>query len=104
MDLQKLRAAVEVGEIEWARHVLERLASRGIPQRVVTEVLYSGECIEDYPDTRPFPSALFLGWHGRVPVHVVAALNEMIPKVFVITAYQPDLEHFEPDFKTRRKK
>lgn len=68
------------------------------------EVLRNSECIEDYPDDFPFPSALFLGWQGSQPVHVVAALNESLPKVFVITAYEPDLEHFEPDYKTRRKK
>ena len=33
---------------------------------------------------------------------VVAALDETAPKVFVITAYEPDLQHFLPDFKTRR--
>ena len=68
------------------------------------EVLRNSECIEDYPDDFPFPSALFLGWQGSQPVHVVAALNESPPEVFVITAYEPDLEHFEPDYKTRRKK
>ncbi len=45
-----------------------------------------------------------MGWFGRAPLHVVAALDERIPKVFIITAYEPDLEHFEPDFKTRRKR
>jgi hypothetical protein len=34
----------------------------------------------------------------------VAALEETAPEVYVITAYEPDLEHFEADFKTRRKK
>jgi hypothetical protein len=63
-----------------------------------------GECIEDYPDDYPFPSGLFFGWHGDKPLHVVAALEEPIPRVYIITAYEPDLEHFENDFRTRRKK
>jgi hypothetical protein len=37
-------------------------------------------------------------------LHVVAALEEPIPRVYIITAYEPDLEHFENDFRTRRKK
>jgi hypothetical protein len=77
-------------------------------ERYITEpvlnILRSGECIEDYRDDYPFPSGLFLGWHGAKPLHVVAALEEPIPRVYIITAYEPDLEHFENDFRTRRKK
>jgi hypothetical protein len=53
--------------------------------------------IEDYPDDNPFPSGLFFGWQQDKPLHVV-------PEVYVITAYEPDQEHFEADFRTRRKK
>jgi hypothetical protein len=56
------------------------------------------------PDDYPFPSGLFFGWHGAKPLHVVAALEETRPRVYIITAYEPDLEHFENDFRTRRKK
>ncbi len=104
LDLSKLRTALDSATIEWERHVLERLVLRQIPREAVIHALRSGECIEDYPHGRPFPSALFLGWFGRAPLHVVAALDERIPKVFIITAYEPDIEHFEPDFKTRRKR
>jgi hypothetical protein len=58
----------------------------------------------DYPDDYPFPSGLFFGWHGGKPLHVVAALEETSPRVYIITAYKPELEHFENDFRTRRKK
>ena len=91
-----------LGLLSGERHVLERLILRTIPRQAVLEVLRAGELVEDYPDDRPFPSALFLGWLGKKPLHVVAALDETAPKVFVITAYEPDLQHFLPDFKTRR--
>ena len=67
-------------------------------------ILGFGECIEDYPDDYPFPSGLFFGWHEANPLHVVAALEETSPRVYIITAYEPDVEHFENDFRTRRKK
>ena len=67
-------------------------------------ILRFGDCIEDYPDDYPFPSGLFFGWHGTKPLHVVAALEETSLRVYIITAYEPDLEHFENDFRTRRKK
>lgn len=83
---------------------LERLVSRDISRSTVLNILRSGEGIEDYPDDYAFPSGLFFGWHGGKPLHVVAALEETSPRVYIITAYEPDLEHFENDFRTRRKK
>ncbi|MEX0805977.1 MAG: hypothetical protein WD688_22065 [Candidatus Binatia bacterium] len=44
------------------------------------------------------------GWEGGRPIHVVAALNEATPEIFIITAYEPGPDHFEADYKTRRKK
>lgn len=69
---------------------------------MVKDVLITGDIIEDYPDDKPFPSALFLGWFEGKPLHVVAALDFATDYCLVITAYEPDLNHFEPDFKTRR--
>jgi len=104
VNLAKLREALNADSIQWERHVLERLISRSISRLAVRQILRSGECIEDYPDDYPFPSALFFGWHHDKPLHVVAALDETVPEVHVITTYEPDLEHFEADFMTRRKK
>ena len=104
MDLAILRKALSGGDIQWETHMLERLVSRNISRSGVLEILRFGECIEDYPNDYPYPSALFLGWKQDRPLHVVAALDETVPEVHIITAYEPDLEHFEADFRTRRKK
>jgi hypothetical protein len=80
------------------------MLERGISRQGVFDVLLSGEQIEDYPDDTPFPAALFLGWKESKPLHVVVALDPVSQWGYIITAYRPDLEHFEPDFKTRRRK
>jgi Domain of unknown function (DUF4258) len=103
VNIARLIAALDNGNIEWERHVLERMVVRNIPRDAVIQVLKYGDCIEDYPNDFPLPSALFLGRCRDRPLHIVAALNETEPKAFVITAYEPDLEHFEPDYRTRRK-
>jgi hypothetical protein len=103
LDFNRMRAAIRDSRVEWQRHALERMAVRNIRRTGVLEVLLSGESIEEYPDDRPFPAALFLGWIAARPVHVVAAFDADNNQVFVITVYEPDLEHFESDFKTRRK-
>lgn len=104
MDLQKrLKAVLAAGRYEWRKHALQRLTERGISQTAILDVLSSGEPIEDYPDGFPYPSALFLGWWEDRPLHAVAALDMENKWAYIITAYEPDLDHFEPDYKTRRK-
>ncbi len=104
INLGAMRAAVRRGKIEWQRHALERMAERGIIRRDVKEVLLKGERIENYPDDYTLPSALLLGRPKDRPLHVVVAFRSDVDTVFVITAYEPSVEYFEPDFQTRRKK
>ncbi len=80
------------------------MAERDILRSMVIEVLLTGERIEDYPDDTPFPSALFSKIIRQRPIHVVVAYDSISEWAFVITAYEPDLEYFESDFKTRRRK
>ena len=102
-DLATFREAVAVGRIEWRKHVLQRLAERGIPQQAVREVQLQGVLIREYADDKPFASALFLGYVSSPPLHVVAACDETNRQAFVITAYEPSLEIFEADYRTKRK-
>jgi len=101
-DLSVFREAVVEGRIEWRKHVLQKLAERGVSQQSVRDVLLQGERIREYADDKPFPSALFLGYVCGKPLHVVAAYDEKNSRVFVITAYEPALEIFEADYRTRR--
>ena len=102
MDREKLRMAIENGNIEWQRHILERMMERDISREIVKKVLLTGEIVEDYPEDKPYPSGLFFGMIGGVPFHVVAALDPIGGYCFIITVYRPDLEHFESNYKTRR--
>lgn len=97
-----LRQAIREGRIEWRKHVLQKLVERGVAQNAVLDVLNVGERICDYAEDRPFPSALFLGYIGGKPLHVVAACDEENRRAFIITAYEPSLEVFEADYRTRR--
>ena len=99
-----MRNAVELGRVEWHRHVLERMAERTITRQDVLKTLLNGERIEDYPHDYPLSSALFLGWVEERPLHVVAAFDPGRTTVAIITAYEPTLDRFEADFQTRRKR
>lgn len=102
LNVELLRQSVREQRIEWRKHVLQKLAERGLAQIAVLDVLLTGERIRDYAEDRPFPSTLFLGYVGGKPIHVVAAYDETNRRAFIITAYEPSLEIFEPDYRTKR--
>ena len=60
----------------------------------------NGEIIKQYEDDKPFPSCLLLGMsvNDRY-LHVVA--SDTI-NLHIITAYYPNVDEWEPDFKTRK--
>jgi hypothetical protein len=80
------------------------MAERGISLSEVISTNESGQCIEDYKDDHPFPSALIpLKINGRF-VHVVIAIDEKNDWGYIITAYEPDSQHFLPGYLKRKSK
>nr|HET6901381.1 DUF4258 domain-containing protein [Ktedonobacteraceae bacterium] len=84
-------------------HARQSMFTRSISDECVEHILQSGEVIEYYPQAFPFPAKLLLGWWNGRPIHVVAAENSSKEQVIVITAYEPTLEKWETDRKTRRR-
>src|SRR5690606_14787813 len=97
-----VREAVADRRIVWHKHTFERMLERNITRGEVLDVLISGEVIEDYPDDRPFASALLFGMPIEQPLHVVIAYDPLSSTCHIITAYHPDSEHFHPDHRTRK--
>lgn len=105
MDNFKLQTVQELcrqHRIVWREHALQRMVERNILKQDVMECIYSGNVIESYPDDYPVPSGLVLGTaiDGRW-LHVVCSVYEDM--VCIITAYFPDVEHWESDMKTRKR-
>ena len=67
--------------------------------------LQNGTVIEDYPTLhRPLPDCLVLAWLATgEPVHVVAAIDEINDRWFVVTVYKPSVEEWENEWRTRKK-
>ena len=85
-------------------HAIQRMFQRGISEEEVKQVVVAGETIETYPEDKPFPSRLMLGWIGSRPVHVVVADNVAAQEAIIITVYQPDPEEWEAGFKRRKRR
>jgi len=91
-------------EIRYRVHALLRMAERRISPEDVREILASGETIESYPEDRPYPSRLVLGYPGGRPLHLVAADADDLNRTIIVTVYEPDPELWDPTFRRRTKR
>jgi hypothetical protein len=101
-NIERFREAVAQRRIRWQLHALERMLERRIPRSEVLEAVTHGEIIERYAADTPFPSCLIAHVAGQ-PLHVVAAIDQGTGIAHIITAYRPDRERFERDYRTRRR-
>jgi hypothetical protein len=62
--------------------------------------LQNGEIIELYANDYPFPSCLVLGVTLKSTLHIVCGSNGQ--ELWLITAYCPNANEWEADFKTRK--
>lgn len=59
MNIERLKIAVQSGNVEWRKHVLQRMFERDIKREDVKRTILDGEIIENYEDDKPYPSVLF---------------------------------------------
>ena len=84
-------------------HAAMRMIYRNIKREELEELLKGAEVVENYPLDFPFPSKLIFKMINNRPLHAVVAFSEPDKIGIIVTLYEPDLMHFEADFKTRRK-
>lgn len=102
IDINELRQLAEdIDNLILTNHVLVRFEERGIILPDVHKVIMQGEIIEQYPDDFPYPSCLLLGLSigGR---HLHACVASSGENIHIITAYYPNPDEWESDFKKRK--
>jgi len=87
-------------QVIYREHALKRMFERSITADAVEAIVADGEIIREYLEDKPFASYLFLGYIENRPIHVVASKGEEI--CYIITVYEPDLEIWNEDFKTKK--
>ena len=97
-ELKKLNTHKTIVITEHAR---VRLVERNISAADIINGIDTGEIIKQYEDDKPFPSCLLLGYTmKKMPIHMVISHDgEML---HLITAYYPDPEVWEADFKIKK--
>lgn len=104
MISKKIHALAGKDRIAIKKHTFIRMYQRKISADEVRESLNNGKVIEDYPEDRPLPSQLILGYtKQKRPVHTVVAVDKE-EMLWIITVYEPSLEEWQEGFERRRKK
>lgn len=98
--------SLDRGKIDWTLHAIQEAFHDGFRQDEIERGLPNAEIIEDYPTRgRRLPDCLVLGFtHGGKPFHSVVAIDEDHDRILMVTVYEPGLEAWESDLKTRKKK
>ena len=95
-----IAAAIKAGRYRYTLHGAKQRIARGIKRQEIEQATASGEIIEDYPEHHYGPACLVLGktTKGKA-IHLLFSLREIVD---IITVYEPTLEDWEEDLKTRR--
>lgn len=102
LSLAHLRTLFREDKVTWTGHVQKRMLSKMITTSDVERCILEGEIIEQYPDDYPYPSCLILGVDtGEAFIHVVVGSD--FTRLWIVTAYRPDPDEWESDWKTRKK-
>ena len=87
--------------VKYSGHALTQMFNRKISKEDVRNVIDNGEVIKEYPDDKPYPSKLMLGFPNKRPVHVVLSYDTGNKTRYIITAYVPDPQLWNEDFKKK---
>ena len=103
MDVEKIRSRIRGGQYTISFTHTEKLRERMIESADLEEAVLNGIIIEPYSDDPRGPSCLILGFsRSRRPLHIVCG-NLEEEELLIVTAYEPDPEEWEKDWKTRKR-
>ncbi len=101
INIDTLRKLCKQDKIKWSMHALKRLRERHISIDDYLNCIYTGEIIEQYPNDYPKPSCLVFGYNiSNLILHTVSGCDNVY--VYAITAYYPNNNEWENDYKTRK--
>ena len=100
--LEFIKSCIRRGRVHWTYHVNMRLKGRFIAREAILSSVDSYEIIEEYPKDKYLPSYLIYARYQNQIVHIQIAVNTKNDRVIIITAYEPTIDQWEEDFKTRR--
>ena len=101
ITIDQLMALNKPESIAITEHARIRLHERNISINDIVNGINTGKIIAQYPDDKPLSSCLILGFSVKSEyIHLVVSRDT--DYIYLITAYFPDPDMWESDFKTRK--
>ena len=97
-----IQRCVRLNKILWTYHVNIRMKRRFISREAILNSTEHYVIIEQYPKDKYFPSYLVCSRYQAVIFHTLFAVDVEQDNVRIITAYHPDPDEWEKNFRTRR--
>ena len=102
ITIERLKKLNRLENIAITEHARLRLHERKITVDDIINGIETGEIIKQYEDDKPYPSCLILGFSVKSKyIHVVVSCDTEF--IYLITAYYPNPDIWENDFKAKRK-
>ena len=103
MIIEQIKKLNQPERIAVTEHARLRLYERNICMDDIINGINTGEIIKQYPDDKPLPSYLILGFSVKSQyIHIVVSCDAEF--IYLITAYFPNSDVWEKDFKTRKER
>ena len=91
MEIENLREAIRNGRLQITIHGANAARDDGLAISEISASVLSGEMIEEYSDSKPYPSCLIYGrTPNGEPAHSVWAYDDAALSAILITTYRPD--------------
>lgn len=101
ITINELRTLNKPENIAVTEHARIRLYERHLCIDDIVNGINTGEIIKQYPEDKPLPSCLVLGYSVKLEsIHIVVSCDTDF--IYLITAYFPDPDMWENDLRTRK--
>lgn len=103
LNINEIRELFKFKNYELKYHTLQRMDFREIELEEIKNVIMKGKIIEQYPDTKPYPSCLILGYvRDNKPLYVCCAVDKDNYMLSIITVHWMDKEKWiTPEIRRR---
>jgi hypothetical protein len=91
-------------ELFFRFHAIERMLEHDILEIEVRDVLEHGDMVEGGVDQFGMPRQLYLGFVARRPIHIATIDDHERRRTEIITLYEPNLDEWNPGYRTRRRR
>lgn len=92
---------MECNKLVFSGHIISQMFRRNISVDEIIGIIKEGEIIMSYPDDKPYPSYLMLGYQNKRPLHLVVARDDLTGQCIMVTIYEPDSKTWSKDYKSK---